>query len=153
MFKDRDAIGKPVIAYDDGKKGEQRHKPGHTASDPPPEAAPETAPESPVTTERLQHLGRFANETDQDIADAAKQPRHGLGRPAIVSPTHAITDPAEQKNFVAGRTLERDVLTHRGSALAIRGQPITHEIADAAQALGLLDDLYRATGGCWSVSA
>lgn len=120
----------------------------------PSGVAPEIAPESAlVTTERLQHLGRFAHETDQDIAEAAKQPRHGLGRPAIVSPTHAITDPAEQKNFVTGRTLERDVLTHRGSALAIRGQPITHEIADAAQALGLLDDLYRATGGCWSVSA
>ncbi len=149
MFKGRDVIGKPVIACADGKKGEQLHKPGPTTSDPPSEAALEA---TPVTTERLQHLGRFANETDQDIAEAAKQPRHGLGRPAIVSPTHAITDPDEQKNFVTGRTLERDVLTHRGSALAIRGQPITHEIADMAQALGLLDDLYRATGGCWSVS-
>lgn len=151
MFKDRDAIGKPVIAYNDGKKGEQLNNPGHTANAPPPGAAPEASPAiTPVTTERLQHRGRFASETDQ-AAEATRQPRHGLGRPTIVSPTHAITDPAEQKNFVAGRTLERDVLTSRGSALAIRGQPITHEIADAAQALGLLDDLYRATGGCWSV--
>jgi uncharacterized protein YrrD len=139
------AIGKPL------------HAPGHAASASPTDAAPDAAPEAtpnatPVTTERLQHLGRFTNEPDQDVAEAAKKPRHGLGRPAIVSPTHAITDPAGQKNFVAGRTLERDVITNRGSALAIRGQPITHEIADAAQALGLLDDLYRATGGCWSVS-
>ncbi len=98
-----------------------------------------------LTNERLQGLGRFANET----AQATAEPLHGLGHTTTSSLTNAIIDPAEQKVFVTGKILDREVVTPNGDLFALEGQPITSEIAEAAEALGILDDLYRATGGSW----
>lgn len=100
-----------------------------------------------LTNERLQHLGRYASETTQDLS----QPLHGLGRTTSTAMTNAILDPEAQKTFVTGRVSEREVLTPTGSLFVLEGQHITHETADAADALGILDNLYRAVGGSWTV--
>jgi hypothetical protein len=65
--------------------------------------------------------------------------------------TNAILDPVAQKAFVIGKATNREVITPTGSLFALEGQPITDELADAAEALGILDDLYRAVGGSWTV--
>jgi uncharacterized protein YrrD len=123
--------------------GDKLHELGQTAV----EKAQDTAQ---VTHERLQNLGQLASEKAQGTVQIAGGQLHGLGRTTATSLTNAIIDPAEQKAFVVGRIVERDVITHTGSLLALQGQPITAEIAEAAEALGILDDLYRATGGSWS---
>ena len=100
-----------------------------------------------LTNERFQNLGRFANEKAQETGHSLR----GVGRDTTASLTNAIIDPAEQKAFVIGKTLDREVVTLAGDLLADQGQSITTDIADAAEELGILDDVYRATGGSWSV--
>ncbi|MBD1874740.1 hypothetical protein H6F75_14720 [Nodosilinea sp. FACHB-131] len=123
MVKGRDMLGKAIVSYDAG----------------------ETTKTVQLTNERLQHLGHYASEMTQ--------PLHGLGRTAPTALTSAILDPAAQKAYVTGKVPHREVLTLRGSLFALEGQPITHEIAEAANAIGILDNLYRAVGGSWTVSA
>ncbi|MBD2110065.1 hypothetical protein [Nodosilinea sp. FACHB-13] len=124
MFKSRDMIDKTIVSYDAGEKNE-------TAQ---------------LTNERLQHLGHYASEI-------TSQPLHGLGRTTAIALTSAILDPAAQKAFVTGKVPHREVLTLRGGLFALEGQPITREIADAAAAIGILDNLYRAVGGSWTMPA
>lgn len=104
-----------------------------------------------LTNEHFQNLGHYASEKAQATAVVAETQLHGLSRATTHTLTDAIIDPAGQKAYVTGSILERDVITPNGSLLALQGQPITHEIAEAAKALGILDDLYRAAGGSWSV--
>ncbi|MBW4481034.1 MAG: PRC-barrel domain-containing protein [Tildeniella torsiva UHER 1998/13D] len=104
-----------------------------------------------LTNEHFQNLGHYASEKALATAVIAETQLHGLSRATSHTLTNAIIDPAGQKAYVTGGTLERDVITPTGSLLALQGQPITHEIAEAAEALGILDDLYRAAGGSWSV--
>ncbi|MEA5451588.1 PRC-barrel domain-containing protein [Leptolyngbya sp. CCNP1308] len=104
-----------------------------------------------LTNEHFQNLGHYASEKALATAAVAETQLHGLSRATTHTLTNAIIDPAGQKAYVTGSTLERDVITPTGSLLALQGQTITHEIADAAEALGVLDDLYRAAGGSWSV--
>lgn len=121
MVKGRDMIGKAIVSYDAG----------------------ETTKTVQLTNERLQHLGHYASETTQ--------PLHGLGRTTSIALTSAILDPVAQKAYVTGKVPHREVLTLRGRLFALEGQPITHEIAEAANAIGILDNLYRAVGGSWTV--
>lgn len=121
MVKGRDMTSKAIVFYDVGG-------PTKTVQ---------------LTNERLQHLGHYASET--------AQPLHGLGRTTSIALTSAILDPAAQKAYVTGKVPHREVLTLRGSLFALEGQPITREIAEAANAIGILDNLYRAVGGSWTV--
>jgi len=120
--------------------GDNLHKLGQAAS----ERGQETAE---LTNERLQNLGRCANDTAQHVGP----PLHGLGRTPAAAMTNAILDPAAQKAFVTGKIVNREVITPTGSLFALQGQPITDALANAAEAVGILDDLYRAVGGSWTV--
>ncbi len=104
-----------------------------------------------VTGDRLQELGQTASDRLQETAQVTGDQLHGLSRDTTTALTNAMIDPAEQMAFVTGRTTERDVITPTGSLFVLQGQPITYEMAEAAVALGILDDLYLATGGSWSV--
>jgi uncharacterized protein YrrD len=131
--------------------GDTLHEMGQTASERFQETAQVTGDilreVGQSASERFQDLGRYANETAQDIGP----PLHDLGRTASTAMTNAILDPAAQKAFVIGKVANREVITATGSLFAHQGQPITLELADAAEAGGILDDLYRAAGGSWTV--
>ncbi len=164
MSKGRDVTGKAVVSDNAGNQIDVVEDLifNQSASDQRQQTAPfmgETLEEmgqfasdhcqdgTQLTNERLQSLGHFDSETAQDLA----QPQHGLGRAAATAMTHAIIDPTAQKDFVTGKVANREVITPTGSLFALQGQPITHELAAAAQSLGILDDLYRAVGGSWTV--
>lgn len=121
------------------RTGDTLHEMGQTASDRLQEAAQ-------ITNDRLQHLGHAASDTAQEVGPSL----HNLSRTATTAMTNAILDPAAQKAFVIGKVTHREVMTPTGSLLAVEGQPITHELAATAESLGILDDLYRATGGSWT---
>jgi uncharacterized protein YrrD len=61
--------------------------------------------------------------------------------------TNSAVDPAEQKAYVIGKTVDRDVSTPDGMLLVTSGQRVTPLAADEAERQGLLPELYRAAGG------
>lgn len=103
-----------------------------------------------MTGEQVHDLGQTASDTWRVAAQATGEQFHNLERHTAASITNATLDPAAQKAFVIGKTAEQDVMTPGGESLVLAGQPVTQAIVAAAEALGILDRLYRATGGRWS---
>ncbi|MEH2454461.1 PRC-barrel domain-containing protein [Nostoc sp.] len=96
---------------------------------------------------RLQSASQNASEQLQAATDVTSSKLQDLNRDAAASLTNNLVDPAEQKVYVIGKHVERDVLTPDGSVLLLQGQSVTLVDAEAAERLGILDELYRATGG------
>ncbi|MBN3889609.1 MAG: PRC-barrel domain-containing protein [Nostoc sp. JL31] len=95
----------------------------------------------------LQSASQNAGEQLQAATDATGSKLQDFNRDATASLTNNLVDPAEQKVYVIGKCLERDVLTPDGNVLLLKGQEVTLVNAEAADRLGILDELYRATGG------
>ncbi|MCL6749555.1 PRC-barrel domain-containing protein [Nostoc sp. CCCryo 231-06] len=96
---------------------------------------------------RLQSARDNAGEQLQAATDATSSKLQNLNRDASASLTNNLVDPAEQKIYVIGKHVERDVLTPDGSVLLLQGQEVTLVDAEAAVRMSILDELYRATGG------
>ncbi|MFN6460774.1 MAG: PRC-barrel domain-containing protein [Nostoc sp. DedVER02] len=88
-----------------------------------------------------------AGEQLQAATDVTSSKLQDFNRDATASLTNNLVDPAEQKVYVIGKRLERDVLTPDGNVLLLKGQEVTLIDAETADRLGILDELYRATGG------
>ncbi len=96
---------------------------------------------------RLQEASQNAGEQLQAATDATSNKLQDLNRDVAASLTNNLVDPAEQKVYVIGKHVERDVLTPDGNVLLLQGQEVTLVDAEAADRMGILDELYRATGG------
>jgi uncharacterized protein YrrD len=103
-----------------------------------------------VTGDKLQEFGRVAGEKAQEAAQVTSDKFQEAKRSATSTLTNTIVDPQEQKVFVVGRTAERSVAVPGGGYLVLEGQIVTQEMANSAQYLDILDDLYRAVGGSLS---
>jgi uncharacterized protein YrrD len=99
------------------------------------------------TGSRLQLATQSAGDRIQSATELASQRLQDSRRSAAVSLTNAVISPTEQKAFVVGKIAERTVATAENVVVATGGQSITPSIADNAEQLGVLDELYRATGG------
>lgn len=95
----------------------------------------------------LQSASQNAGEQFLAATDASGSKLQDFNRDATTSLTNNLVDPAEQKVYVIGKCVERDVLTPDGNVLLLKGQEVTLVNAEAADRLGILDELYRATGG------
>ncbi|BAY65543.1 PRC-barrel domain-containing protein [Calothrix brevissima NIES-22] len=95
----------------------------------------------------LQQARQNAGEQLQNATDATSSKLQDLNRDATASLTNNLIDPAEQKVYVIGKQVEQDVRTPDGNVLLLQGQEVTLVDAEAADRLGILDELYRATGG------
>lgn len=100
-----------------------------------------------ATNLRLQEASHHANEQLQIATDATSSKLQEMNRGMAASLTNRLVDPAEQKGYVLGKTVEQDVLTPDGSVLLLQGQEVTLTDVEVADRLGILDQLYRATGG------
>ncbi|PSB27758.1 PRC-barrel domain-containing protein [Stenomitos frigidus] len=103
---------------------------------------------------RLQEAGIAANAALQTSGDAASHKLQEAGgkfqdfdRGATATLTNQLVDPAEQRLFVVGRRTERDVFTPENTILLLQGQEVTLDSVERAEQLGLLSELYVATGG------
>lgn len=61
--------------------------------------------------------------------------------------TNSAVDPAEQKAYVIGKTVDQDVTAPDGLLLVAKGQQITPLAVAEAERQGVLHELYRAAGG------
>jgi uncharacterized protein YrrD len=90
----------------------------------------------------------------QDTSDKVQAAAHKAGeqisevsRQATTQVANAIVDPESQKQFVLGRKTESEVLRPDGSVFLTPGQIVTMADTMTAESIGILDRLYRATGG------
>jgi uncharacterized protein YrrD/ElaB/YqjD/DUF883 family membrane-anchored ribosome-binding protein len=95
----------------------------------------------------LQQASQNAGEQLQAATDATNSKLQGFNRDAAASLTNNLVDPTEQKVYAIGKYVEQDVLTPDGSVLLLQGQEVTLDDAEAADRMGILSELYRATGG------
>ena len=87
------------------------------------------------------------SEQVQAAAHKAGAQMSAVGRQATTKIANAIVDPEAQKSFVLGRKTESAVLRPDGSVFLAPGQVVNLAGMIAAEELGILDRLYRATGG------
>jgi uncharacterized protein YrrD len=90
----------------------------------------------------------------QDTSDKVQSAAHKAGeqisevrRQTTTQIANAIVDPDSQKQFVLGRKTESEVLRPDGSVFLTPGKIVTMADAMTAENIGILDRLYRATGG------
>jgi uncharacterized protein YrrD len=69
---------------------------------------------------------------------------------ASTSLTNTAVDPAQQRAYIIGKPVDQDVSTPDGTLLVTQGQVVTPLAAEEAERQGVLDQLYRATGGSLS---
>jgi uncharacterized protein YrrD len=103
-----------------------------------------------VAGEKLQEFGQMASEKAQETAQIASEKLQNAQRTATASVTNTIVDPEEQKAFVIGRVAQYSIDAPEGGYLVLQGQEVTPVIAHSAEYLGILDKLYRSTGGSLS---
>lgn len=80
-------------------------------------------------------------------AQTAGEKLQDVGASATAAVTNAVVDPAEQRAAVLGKTAEDEVVAPDGTVLIAQGQQVTPLVVDEAERQGVLDWLYRATGG------
>lgn len=95
----------------------------------------------------LQEASQNASEQLQTATNATNSKLQDLNRDATVALTNNLVDPAEQKLYVIGKHVQQDVLTPDENVLLLQGQEVTLVDAESADRMGILDQLYRATGG------
>lgn len=100
-----------------------------------------------VTGGKLQEFGRVAGEKAQEVAQVTGDKLQEARRGATSNITNTIVRPEEQKAFVVGKIAQRPVSLPGGGFIVLEGQTVTQAMANSAQYLGILDDLYRAVGG------
>jgi uncharacterized protein YrrD len=100
-----------------------------------------------AANQKLQRVGEIATEKLQETTEVVSRQLQDANQTAATSLTNAIIDSTAQKAFAIGQIAHKDVFAPDGSVLAIRGQTVTRSIADEAERLGVLHQLYRATGG------
>ena len=99
------------------------------------------------TGSRLQLAAQGAGDRLQSATELATQQLQDSRRSATTSLTNAMVSPSEQKAFIVGKVVGWTVATPEGGVVAASGQSATRAIAENAEQLGVLDELYRATGG------
>ena len=99
------------------------------------------------TGSQIQLAAQGAGDRIQSASEVASQQLQDNRRSATASLTNAVVSPTEQKAFIAGKVVGWTVATPDGVVVAAGGQSATRAIAENAEQLGVLDELYRATGG------
>lgn len=97
---------------------------------------PETAEMMEEQVGGIKAAVQEAGDTLQDATDRAS-----------TSLTNVAVDSEQQKAHVIGKSVDEDVTAPDGTLLVTTGQIVTPLAAEEAQRQGILDRLYRATGG------
>ena len=100
-----------------------------------------------VAGNKMQETAQIAGDKMQETAQVAGEKMQAAGRAATTRVTDTIVDRAAQKAFVVNKVAQQTVNVHSGDRLVLAGETITTRVADAAERLEVLDELYRSAGG------
>ncbi len=102
------------------------------------------------TGQKFQEFGALTSDKVKDTTQTAGEKLQEASRSAISSVTNTVIQPEEQKAYVIGKIAKQSVTAPEGGTLIFEGQEVTQITADSAEHLGILDELYRSTGGSLS---
>jgi uncharacterized protein YrrD len=97
--------------------------------------------------EKFQETAQVAGEKMQETAQLTGDKLQAAGRLANSKITNVIVDRDAQKAFVVDKVAQKTVNDPNGHHLVVVGEVINLDIADTAEQLGILDELYRSAGG------
>jgi uncharacterized protein YrrD len=100
-----------------------------------------------VAGERIQDTAQVAGERFQDTTQLASERLQAAGRAVNTRVTNAIVDSADQKAFAIGKMAQFPVKAPNGIQVVSAGEIINTRVAESAERLGVLDELYRSAGG------
>jgi uncharacterized protein YrrD len=100
-----------------------------------------------ATGEKAQTLAQQASDKAQELGTATSEKLSEVQTQALAAVTDAVVSPEQQKQFMVGRIVESNVHYQNGSVFLETGHLVTGTDAEEAQTLGVLDALYRSTGG------
>jgi uncharacterized protein YrrD len=100
-----------------------------------------------VAGDKLQETAQIASEKFQETAQVAGDKLQEAGRVVGARVTDAIVDPATQKAFAIDKVAQETVEAPDGGQIVTAGAVITAGMCDAAEHLGILDEIYRSAGG------
>lgn len=83
----------------------------------------------------------------QAAMEQASRDLKGLQHDTLATVTNAAVDPEKQRTYALGKTVGRDIYTLQGKLLIAEGAVVTTGGLTLADSAGMLDELYRATGG------
>ncbi len=106
---------------------------------------------SEPASQKLQASAQAAKVSLQETTQNANERLQSATQTSTASLTNVAVDPAEQKAFVIGKTVSQAVVAPDGTQLIAAGEQVTPLVAEVAESLGILDQLYRATGGSLTV--
>jgi uncharacterized protein YrrD len=97
--------------------------------------------------DQLQAATTSANRKLQEVAIGADDRFEQGNRSVAAQLTDRLVSSDEQFAYVVGKSVECDIQTPDGLVLLVKSQIVTLSLAEEAQKLGILDQVYRATGG------
>lgn len=100
-----------------------------------------------IAGDKIQATAQVAGDKIQETAQVAGEKMQVAGRAATTRVTDTIVDRAAQKAFVVNKVAQQTVNVPSGDRLVLAGETITARVADAAERLEVLDELYRSAGG------
>lgn len=104
-----------------------------------------------AANEQLQAATASANRKLQEVTSGASDRFDQGSRSAATELTDRLVSPDEQFAYVVGKAVDCDIQTPDGLILLVKNQSVTLSLAEEAQRLGILDQVYRATGGSLTV--
>jgi uncharacterized protein YrrD len=104
-----------------------------------------------TANEQLQAVTASANRKLQEAASGLNDRLDQGSRSAASELTDRLVNPEEQVAYVVGKAVEQDIQTPDGLILLLKNQVVTLSLAEEARRLGILDQVYRATGGSLTV--
>lgn len=99
------------------------------------------------SSDKAQEIAQSTSTKVQELAQTAGTKIQNAQRNATAAVTNAIVEPSEQRTFIIGKTAPKSIKAPDGTNLVSEGQLITLAIAERAESVRMLDNLYRATGG------
>jgi uncharacterized protein YrrD len=101
--------------------------------------------------EQLQAATASANRKLQEVASGASDRFDQGSTGAATELTNRLVASDEQRHYVVGKAVGCDIQTPDGLILLLKNQVVTLSLAEEAQRRGILDQVYRATGGSLTV--
>ncbi|AFY74075.1 hypothetical protein Syn7502_02053 [Synechococcus sp. PCC 7502] len=96
---------------------------------------------------KVQEIAHVAGEKAQEAAQLTGEKLQEVTQMANTKLTNAVVNPEEQEDFILGKIAQKTLITPEGVIIVQEGQVVNQADILVARNHGMIDELYRTTGG------